>query len=212
MRFTSVLAITVTLANTFLGANARGEFSQSCTNYYIENNNFLRATCQNGQGGTTERHYCMEAHQRDPTGTTTLEYKSYTIMYFSNLLTLLATASALTLSAGARGGFASTCTNIFIENDHFLRATCGNGQGGTTSSSLDLNACIGISTGPGANLDCIPKWVAFAVCGNYVALGGCNSCLIHTGTFMRCHCPGTDRIADLDECVANNHGLLTCSF
>ncbi|KAF9051834.1 hypothetical protein BJ165DRAFT_1524738 [Panaeolus papilionaceus] len=125
-------------------------------------------------------------------------------MRSSNIVTILTTALTLALGSNARGGFSSSCTSPFIDGDHFLHATCGNGQGGTTNSVLDLNACIGISTGPGANLDCIPN-------GNYAARG-CSGCLIRTGTFMECHCPGTDRIADLDECVANNHGLLTCSF
>lgn len=34
--------------------------------------------------------------------------------------------------------------------------------------------------------------------GNYAAQG-CSGCLIRTGSFMICHCPGGDKIADLSE-------------
>ena len=55
----------------------------------------------------------------------------------------------------AAGGFAQSCSNYFIENNNFLRASCRNGAGGTTNSAINLNACIGIS---GNNLVCRPKY------------------------------------------------------
>ncbi|PPQ73741.1 hypothetical protein CVT24_006961 [Panaeolus cyanescens] len=64
-------------------------------------------------------------------------------MQFSNILPLVATAFALVHNVAARGDFSRSCTGYYIDSDHYLRATCNNGQGGTTNSALDLNACIG---------------------------------------------------------------------
>ncbi|KAF9051833.1 hypothetical protein BJ165DRAFT_1401291 [Panaeolus papilionaceus] len=125
-------------------------------------------------------------------------------MHFTNIVAFVATASTLFLGVSARGDFSRSCTNYYIQGNNILRARCGNGSGGQVESALDLNACIGISSGPGANLDCRPN-------GNYAAQG-CTNCLIRTGAYMRCMCPGMERIADLDACVANQRGLLTCSF
>ncbi|KAF5311309.1 hypothetical protein D9611_012619 [Ephemerocybe angulata] len=109
-------------------------------------------------------------------------------------------ALATMQGAQARGDFSSSCTNYFIEGNNFLRATCGNGQGGQVNSALNLNACIGIDPN---NLVCRPN-------GNYAAQG-CAGCLIRTGAFMLCSCPGGNKIADLDECVANRGGILACA-
>ena len=54
----------------------------------------------------------------------------------------------------AAGGFAQSCSNYFIENNNFLRATCRNNAGGTTNSAINLNACIGIDP---TQLVCRPK-------------------------------------------------------
>ena len=75
------------------------------------------------------------------------------------LTTLLAFATAtFTVFSGvqARGDFSHTCSNWFIENNHFLRATCGDGRGGQVNSALDLNAGIGIDP---TQLVCRPKYV-----------------------------------------------------
>ncbi|PPQ73476.1 hypothetical protein CVT24_007806 [Panaeolus cyanescens] len=114
-------------------------------------------------------------------------------MQLSNILPLVATAFALVHNVAARGDFSKSCTGIYLEGDHFLRATCANGQGGTTNSALDLNACMGISPTFNGNLDCIPN-------GNYAAFG-CNTCLISHATFMVCSCPGNIRtVGDLGRC------------
>ncbi|KAH6913635.1 hypothetical protein BKA70DRAFT_1558906 [Coprinopsis sp. MPI-PUGE-AT-0042] len=110
-------------------------------------------------------------------------------------------APALTFITGvnAASGFASSCSNYFIENNNFLRASCRNNAGGTTNSAINLNSCIGIS---GNNLVCRPN-------GNYAAQG-CRACLIRTGQFMICQCPGGNKIADLNACIGATNGLLVC--
>ncbi|TEB27159.1 hypothetical protein FA13DRAFT_1776577 [Coprinellus micaceus] len=123
-------------------------------------------------------------------------------MHSTTALALFATAFAMLQGVDARGDFSRSCTGYFIENNNFLRATCTNVNGGQVNSALNLNACIGIDPN---NLVCRPK-----SSGNYAA-NGCAGCLIRTGAFMLCSCPGGNKIADLDECVANRNGLLACA-
>ncbi|TEB22208.1 Cyanovirin-N [Coprinellus micaceus] len=116
------------------------------------------------------------------------------------VLALLATAFGAIQDVQARGEFSRSCTNYYIENNNFLRATCKNASGGQVNSALNLNACIGIAS---TSLVCRAN-------GNYAA-NGCRACLIRTGAYMLCGCPGGNKIADLDECVANRNGLLACA-
>jgi hypothetical protein len=68
-------------------------------------------------------------------------------MHFTSFLTLCAATFAITVPAvTATGGFAATCSNIFLPSNNFLEATCGDGRGGHTTSELNLNACIGIAS------------------------------------------------------------------
>ncbi|KAH6913657.1 hypothetical protein BKA70DRAFT_728204 [Coprinopsis sp. MPI-PUGE-AT-0042] len=120
-------------------------------------------------------------------------------MKFSTLAVLAAPAIGLIGGAAAAGGFAASCSNYFIEGNNFLRASCRNNAGGTTNSAINLNACIGIDPN---QLVCRPN-------GNYAAQG-CAGCLIRTGQFMLCSCPGGNKIADLNACIGNNNGLLVC--
>ncbi|PPR00135.1 hypothetical protein CVT24_008937 [Panaeolus cyanescens] len=106
------------------------------------------------------------------------------------LIALATTTATLFLAVNAQGDFTLSCSNWFIDSNHFLRATCNNGQNIGITSSLDLNACVGI--GSGSNLACVPN-------GNYAALGGCTGCGIRTGAFMTCGCPGAVRTVDLGE-------------
>ncbi|KJA16832.1 hypothetical protein HYPSUDRAFT_91058 [Hypholoma sublateritium FD-334 SS-4] len=103
------------------------------------------------------------------------------------------------LKGATAGGFSATCSNIFLPSNNFLQATCGDGHGGETTSELNLNACIGIAA---TELVCKAN-------GDYAALG-CSGCEIVTGEFMECGCPGGALIADLDDCVTNTGGILTC--
>jgi len=48
--FTLASVALLTLAQTVQG---RGDFSHSCSGYYIDGNNFLRASCKNDAGGTS---------------------------------------------------------------------------------------------------------------------------------------------------------------
>jgi CVNH domain len=72
--------------------------------------------------------------------------------------TLVLALGYAVVPAMAASGFASSCSNYYIENNNFLRASCRNGAGGTTNSAINLNACIGIS---GNNLVCRPKYVHY---------------------------------------------------
>lgn len=51
MQLTSVATLLTTAFSIFQGVQAQGDFSQSCTGVFIQNNNILRATCGNGSGG-----------------------------------------------------------------------------------------------------------------------------------------------------------------
>ncbi|KAF6752328.1 hypothetical protein DFP72DRAFT_905697 [Ephemerocybe angulata] len=75
-------------------------------------------------------------------------------MRYSSLTYFAVAALATIQGTHARGDFSRSCTNAFIENNNFLRATCGNGQGGQVNTTLNLNACIGIDPN---NLVCRPK-------------------------------------------------------
>ncbi|KAG9124072.1 hypothetical protein FRC07_012968 [Ceratobasidium sp. 392] len=122
-------------------------------------------------------------------------------MHFSRLTV----ASALFLLAApvviAGGGFSHSCPSFYMRGNNMLYAKCGNGHGGHKDTSIDLNKCIANYNG---NLACAKN-------GGYG--GSCSGCLIHTGTYMRCHCGphnGTPTI-DLNSCVANYDGNLACA-
>ncbi|KAF8668044.1 hypothetical protein RHS04_09182 [Rhizoctonia solani] len=54
MHFTTALITAVSTAIfAASGVQAAGNFAASCSNYYIQNNNFLWATCGDGRGGRT---------------------------------------------------------------------------------------------------------------------------------------------------------------
>ncbi|KAH6913659.1 hypothetical protein BKA70DRAFT_1558929 [Coprinopsis sp. MPI-PUGE-AT-0042] len=120
-------------------------------------------------------------------------------MKFTTLATLLGPAIGLIGGTAAASGFARSCSNYYIENNNFLGASCRNAAGGTTNSAINLNACIGINP---TELVCRPN-------GNYAA-NGCRACLIRTGQYMLCQCPGGNKVADLNACIGNNNGLLVC--
>lgn len=75
-------------------------------------------------------------------------------MQFTTIAAALTTAFAVFNGVHA-GGFFSTCSGAFIENNNFLRATCGDGRGGQINSALDLNGGIGIDP---TQLVCRPKY------------------------------------------------------
>ncbi|CAE6445997.1 unnamed protein product [Rhizoctonia solani] len=121
-------------------------------------------------------------------------------MHFTTTL-FVAVSTALFAVSGvqARGDFSRSCSNYYIQSNNFLYATCGNGQGGQVTSSLNLNACM---ANDGRNIVCRPN-------GNYAL--SCSGCRIRTGAFMQCSCNSGSGIGDLDECVANRGGLLACA-
>lgn len=98
------------------------------------------------------------------------------------------------------GEFASTCTNIALQGDNVLSATCQTGSG-TQSTTLDLNECLTNSNG---NL----MWNG----ANYG--GSCTGCTL-SGTLLTCQCNPVSGAAmtttiDVDNGVTNCNGTLTC--
>ena len=81
-------------------------------------------------------------------------------MHFTSFLALCAAFAATVPAVIATGGFSATCSNIFMPNNNFLEATCGDGRGGHTTSELNLNACIGIAS---TELVCRAKLVVVAI-------------------------------------------------
>jgi hypothetical protein len=81
-------------------------------------------------------------------------------MQLTTIVAAFVTTFAVFTGVHARGDFSHTCSNWFIENNHFLRATCGDGRGGQVNSALDLNAGIGIDP---TQLVCRPKYVSWSI-------------------------------------------------
>ncbi|KAF8609768.1 Cyanovirin-N [Ceratobasidium sp. AG-I] len=120
-------------------------------------------------------------------------------MYFSNLLAAFGFSLFAAVSVSAGGGFSASCSNYYVSG-YTLTATCGNGSGGTKTTSIDLNRCIANYNG---NLAC-------AANGGFG--GSCSGCGIRTGAYMICGCrPSGTPIIDLDSCVANYGGNLACA-
>ncbi|KAF9033601.1 hypothetical protein BJ165DRAFT_1534541 [Panaeolus papilionaceus] len=125
----------------------------------------------------------------------------------TTVFSLLSLASAFLLGVNAQDAIARSCNNFSLESDHFLRASCSDGRGGTTNSALDLNACVGTS---GTSLVCQPN-------GNYAAFG-CSGCYAlklpdSSGVEMVCSCANNGQhltLLILDACVVNRSGLLAC--
>ncbi|KAG8726323.1 hypothetical protein FRC12_023498, partial [Ceratobasidium sp. 428] len=97
-------------------------------------------------------------------------------MYFLGLTVVSALFFLTAPGVSAGGGFSGSCSNIYMDGNSRLVAHCGDGRGGSRDTSIDLNRCI---ANYGGNLAC-------ATNGGYG--GSCSGCLIHTGTYMRCHC------------------------
>ena len=74
-------------------------------------------------------------------------------MYFSNLLAVTGLSLLAAVGVSAGGGFAASCSNYYVQG-YTLTATCGNGSGGTQTSSIDLNRCI---ANYNSNLACAAK-------------------------------------------------------
>ncbi|QRW02750.1 CVNH domain protein [Ceratobasidium sp. AG-Ba] len=117
----------------------------------------------------------------------------------TTLITVLGAISVTPVIAG--GGFSASCSGASVSGTT-LTANCGNGNGGSRWSSIDLNQCI---ANYGGNL----------VCAKNGGFGGsCSECEIRTGVYMICGCSGGSNptpIIDLDNCVANYGGNLACA-
>jgi cytolysin (calcineurin-like family phosphatase) len=99
------------------------------------------------------------------------------------------------------GAFASTCSNISLQGNNVLAATCSTASG-TQSTTLDLDTCI---TNAGGTL----WWDTTS--GNYAA--SCTSCSLST-TQLTCQCnngSGTygSTSIELDNNITNCNGTLT---
>ncbi|OBZ68624.1 hypothetical protein A0H81_11463 [Grifola frondosa] len=69
----------------------------------------------------------------------------------------------------------------------------------TVSSSVDLNQCVG---NIGGTLECWPNG------GNYY--NSCNSCKLQNGDILSCDCGSGTTLKELNNCVSNRNGQLTC--
>ncbi|KAJ7112128.1 Cyanovirin-N, partial [Mycena epipterygia] len=105
----------------------------------------------------------------------------------------------------ADGGFASSCTNIQIDDTVFLVTKCKNGAGAMVNTKLDLDKCVENSGGT-LNNSCPYDSGDF--------LSSCSGCSIH-GTAFGCLCAFPDgqsssTALDINACVGNNNGQLVC--
>ena len=75
-------------------------------------------------------------------------------MHFSTILAAVGFSLSAAMSVSAAGGFSGSCSNYYMQGNNVLTATCGNGSGGTQTSSIDLNRCIANYNG---NLACAAK-------------------------------------------------------
>jgi hypothetical protein len=75
-------------------------------------------------------------------------------MHFLSLSAVLGVSFFTVSSVNAAGGFSGSCSNYYMQGNNVLVATCGNGSGGTKTSSIDLNRCI---ANYGGNLACAAK-------------------------------------------------------
>jgi hypothetical protein len=74
-------------------------------------------------------------------------------MHFFGLSTALGLSFFAASSVNAAGGFSGSCSSYYVQG-YTLTATCNNGSGGTSTTSLDLNGCI---ANYGGNLACATK-------------------------------------------------------
>ncbi|KAI6021203.1 Cyanovirin-N [Pisolithus marmoratus] len=98
---------------------AAGDFAASCYNYYLENTEFF-ATCRKDTG--SDQATSIDLNQCVTNNRGALQCTS------------------------ANGYYADTCENCGLSGTN-LDCTCGNGSGGTDSTSVNLNDCVGNSNG-----------------------------------------------------------------
>ncbi len=98
--------------------------------------------------------------------------------------------------------FSSTSSNISLDGA-YLRALCADVEGQQQNSGIDLNTCV-------ANIDGILKW---AKDGNFAAS---SEGIQLNGSILTCDCNRTDGTMNssqlnLDECITNLNGQLSCT-
>ncbi|KAB5589404.1 putative effector protein [Ceratobasidium theobromae] len=123
-------------------------------------------------------------------------------MHFNNLLAF-ASASLIALTGvQAADRFGDSCKDLRMISNNMLQANCRKRDGSYGITSLDLNKCV---TNNGSFLQCQRN-------GNYATT--CEYCsLVETAkTNLACRCSPGPRytVLDLNKCVGNNNGQLTC--
>ncbi|KAJ5591615.1 uncharacterized protein N7459_001984 [Penicillium hispanicum] len=129
-------------------------------------------------------------------------FLSTIMQFFTKTLGLLSIFAVLVSGASK---FANTCQNI-DGSGTTLRAECPEHENGPMrSTTLDLNRCIKNSKG---GLKCGKN-------GNYA--GSCINCSIRGHADFECQCRNADRDhkyvsahIDLNKCISNSHGELSC--
>ncbi|KAB5589445.1 hypothetical protein CTheo_7113 [Ceratobasidium theobromae] len=123
-------------------------------------------------------------------------------MHFTNLLAFAGASLVAVSGVQAANNFGTTCNSITMTSNNVLRASCRKVNGSYSTSTLDLNRCVVNNSG---NLGCQSN-------GNYAY--SCNYCgLVGSGsTTMSCQCSpgGHYTTLNLNNCVGNNDGSLTC--
>ncbi|CUA74094.1 hypothetical protein RSOLAG22IIIB_10980 [Rhizoctonia solani] len=84
------------------GTQAAGNFAASCSNYYVQNNNFLYASCGDGRGGTTNSALNLNA-------------------CIGN--------DGRNLVCRANGNYATGCSGCRIRTGAYMQCSCGSGSG-----------------------------------------------------------------------------------
>ncbi|KAB5589145.1 putative effector protein [Ceratobasidium theobromae] len=121
----------------------------------------------------------------------------------STPLVALAVASAVTIVQAA-GFFATSCRpnfGILGTSNVTLFANCRNRAGSYADTTLDLNRCL---VNYGGQLSCQANG-SFAL--------SCSDCFVDDRAVMYCLCDPWKKsraMINLNDCVGNNDGVLTC--
>ncbi|KAF8604080.1 Cyanovirin-N [Ceratobasidium sp. AG-I] len=120
-------------------------------------------------------------------------------MFFSALL-IFGSSILAAMSVSAGGDFSHSCQDLQLEGS-ILSANCRSAPDATPApTTLDVSDCISVN----------PRGLPIcAVNGRYA--DSCSPCEIRSGSYMTCSkCVGPSFMIDLDDCIMNSNGRLTC--
>ncbi|EGN98838.1 hypothetical protein SERLA73DRAFT_181510 [Serpula lacrymans var. lacrymans S7.3] len=121
------------------------------------------------------------------------------------ILSVLASLALFTPSVLTQGGFSSTCDNYYVTGS-VLYADCESVSGTYYATEVDLDYCLANN---GGSLICSSG-------GSYSYT--CSGCSLESGTYFGCSacsdctdCGTSSTGIDLDQCVSNDGGSLSCT-